>query len=51
MDNKLIKLVAFCMSITLMIFLPALFSLGFELYLDISMKSTGKLPTVYNYKK
>lgn len=51
MNNKLIKLVAFCLSITLMIFLPALFSLGFDLYLDISMKSTGKLPTVDSYKK
>lgn len=51
MKNKIIKLVAFCLSITLMIFLPALFSLGFELYLNISMKSTGKLPTVDNYKK
>lgn len=51
MKNKIIKLVAFCLSITLMIFLPALFSLGFEVYLNIFMKSTGKLPTVDNYKK
>lgn len=32
-------------------FLPAIFSLGFELYLNVSMKSTGKLPTVDSYKK
>lgn len=51
MNNKIVKLVAFCLSVSLMIFLPAIFSLGFDLYLDISMKSTGKLPTVDTYKK
>ena len=46
MNNKIIKLVAFCMAVTLMIFSPAICNLGFNLYLDISMKSTGSLPTV-----
>jgi len=51
MKNKIVKLVAFCMATILMIFLPGVFNLGFEVYLDISMKTTGKLPTVNNYKK
>jgi len=51
MKNKIIKLVAFCMATLLMIFLPGLFNFGFELYLDISMKSTGKLPTVNTQEK
>lgn len=51
MRNKIIKLVAFCMATLLLIFLPGLFNLGFNIYLDITMKSTGKLPTVNTYEK
>jgi len=51
MNNKIIKLVAFCMAVTLMIFSPAICSLGFNIYLDISMKSTGSLPTVKTKEK
>lgn len=51
MNKKIVKLVAFCMAVVLMIFLPGLFNLGFELYLDITMKATGKLPTVNTEKK
>jgi len=51
MNNKIIKLIAFCMAVTLMIFSPAICSLGFDLYLNISMKSTGKLPTVNTQEK
>lgn len=51
MKNKVIKLVAFCMATILMIFLPGIFNLGFEIYLDVSMKSTGKLPTIGSYEK
>ena len=51
MKNKIFRLVAFCMASLLMIFLPGLFSLGVDLYLDVTMKTTGKLPTVNTYKK
>ena len=51
MNKKVIKLIAFCMAVVLMIFLPGLFNLGFTLYLDITMKATGKLPTVNTEKK
>ena len=51
MNSKITRLVAFCMAVTLMIFSPAICSLGFDLYLDISMKSTGKLPTVKTEEK
>ena len=51
MNNKITRLVAFCMAVTLMIFSPAICSLGFDLYLNISMKSTGKLPTVKTEEK
>lgn len=50
MKNKIIKLVAFCMAICLMISLPALFSVASEIYLNITMKNTGKLPVVNTYK-
>ena len=51
MNNKIVKLVAFCMAVTLMIFSPAICSLGFNVYLGISMKSTGSLPTVKTQAK
>ena len=51
MNNKIVKLIAFCMAVTLMIFSPAICSLGFNVYLDISMKSTGSLPTVKTQAK
>ena len=49
--SKVIRLVSFCMAITLLIFFPAICNLGFEVYLDMNMKSTGKLPTVKTTEK
>ncbi|MBO5289853.1 MAG: hypothetical protein J6B11_10750, partial [Spirochaetales bacterium] len=51
MKSKVIRLIAFCAVVTLMIFSPAICNWGFEVYLDVTMKSTGKLPTVKTTEK
>lgn len=51
MKNKILQLTVFCIVIVTLIFLPALVTLSTELYFNITMSQTGKLPTVNTYKK
>jgi len=51
MKNKILKLVAFCVCITLLIFVPAIITLTQEAYLNITMSKTGRLPVVKTYDK
>lgn len=51
MKNKILKLVAFCVCITLLIFVPAIITLTQETYLNITMSKTGRLPVVKTYEK
>jgi len=49
--SKVTRMVAFCVATTLLILSPAICNFGFETYLDVTMKSTGKLPTVKTTQK
>lgn len=51
MKNKILKLIAFCACITLLIFVPAIITLTQEVYLNITMSKTGRLPVVKTYEK
>jgi hypothetical protein len=51
MKNKILQLAVFCLAVSLLIFLPAIFTLSSEVYLNVTMSKTGRLPTVDTYKK
>ena len=51
MKNKILQLVVFCLAVSVLIFLPAIFTLCSEVYLNVTMSKTGRLPTVDTYKK
>ena len=51
MKNKILKLVVFCVCITLLIFVPAIITLTQDAYLNVTMSKTGRLPVVKTYEK
>jgi len=51
MKNKILQMVVFCIAVSVLIFLPAIFTLSSEIYLNVTMSKTGKLPTLNTYEK
>lgn len=51
MKNKILQIIVFCIAVSVLIFLPAILTLSSEIYLNVTMSKTGRLPTVDTYKK